>query len=458
MNLRKTLTISILAFFILALCGFSCQSPTAKKAEEFTLTIWGVYDNSDDLADIISGYESLHPNITVRYQKKVYDYYEKELYDAFAAGRGPDIFFIHNNWLPKYSDKIIPISNVSPPVFKPLQEEARKGCMRGTLNPPTQSFISAKEYYLSYVDVVNNDFVLDGKIYAVPLACDSLALYYNKKLFKKAKITGLPGIPKPPETWEDFKDAVEKLTVLDKKGNIKIAGAAIGTTKNINRSTDILTLLMLQSGTQMTDSMHTHATFNKSVGKYSPGQTALQFYVDFTNPAKRVYTWNPEMNYSIDAFYQESAAMMFNYSYHIQNVRAKAPKLDFGIAPIPQINGSEEDINFANYWGMTVNRESFHSSVAWDFIMFASKKENARNYSAKTKRPSARRDLIEEQKADEDLNVFASQILSAKSWYMVDEKSIESIFMEMIDAVVSDRKTSQEAINLAATQVSQLMR
>ena len=354
MNLKKILTISVLTFFILALCGFSCQSPTAKKAEEFSLVVWGVYDNSDDIADIISGYESLHPNITVQYQKKVYDDYQRELFSAFAADRGPDIFFMHNMWLPKYADKIIPLTAIVPPVFESLQEEARKGCMRGTINPPAQDFIGAKEYYTTYVDVASDDFVLDGQVYAVPLSCDSLALYYNKELFKKAKITDPPGIPNPPKTWEDFKDAVEKLTVLDKKGNIEKAGAAIGTTKNINRSTDILTLLMLQSGTQMTDSANTSATFNKSAGKYSPGETALQFYTDFANVSKRVYTWNPRMHYSIDSFYEGKAAMMFNYSYHIPTIKAKAAKLNFGVASIPQITGSEVDVNYANYWGFAV--------------------------------------------------------------------------------------------------------
>jgi len=285
-----------------------------------------------------------------------------------------------------------------------------------------------------------------------------VALYYNKELFKRAEITDPPGIPNPPKTWEDFKDDVEKLTVLDEKGNIKRAGATLGTAKNINRSTDILTLLMLQSGTQMTNSEHTRATFNQMVRNYYPGQTALQFYTDFANPAKRVYTWNPNMEYSIDAFYQGKAAMMFNYSYHIPTIRAKAPKLDFGVAPVPQIKGSGEDVNFANYWGLTVSRKSPNKPIAWDFIMFASQKENVRKYVKKTKRPSARRDLIEEQKSDEDLGVFAAQVLSAKSWYVVDQKSVETIFAEMIESVVLRRATPREAINLAAAQVSRLMR
>ncbi|RLG11440.1 hypothetical protein DRN69_07720, partial [Candidatus Pacearchaeota archaeon] len=85
-------------------------------------------------------------------------------------------------------------------------------------------------------------------------------------------------------------------------------------------------------------------------------------------------------------------------------------------------------------------------------------KENVRKYVKKTKRPSARRDLIEEQKSDEDLGVFAAQVLSAKSWYVVDQKSVETIFVEMIESVVLRRATPREAINLAAAQVSRLMR
>jgi multiple sugar transport system substrate-binding protein len=280
-------------------------------------------------------------------------------------------------------------------------------------------------------------------------------LYYNKDLFNTV------GIPEPPETWEEFKNAAERLTKIDQYGNIVRAGAAVGTAKNVNRSTDILSLLMLQSGAKMTNSNHTKAAFNQGIeigGKdYSPGLTALRFYTDFANVSKRVYTWNPRMHYSIDSFYEGKAAMMINYSYHIPTIKAKAAKLNFGIAPVPQIKGSEIDINYANYWANTASAWSAHPAECWDFILFIAQKENLEKYLAETNKPTARRDLVIKQIDDINLGVFTEQALTARSWWQVDDKTIETIFAEMIESVVLGRKSAGEALNLAVTQVDRLM-
>jgi len=73
------------------------------------------------------------------------------------------------------------------------------------------------------------------------------------------------GISQSPKTWEEFLAVVEKTIIKDDRDNIIQAGAALGTARNINRSTDILSLLMIQSGAQMIDSNNAKATFNQSV-------------------------------------------------------------------------------------------------------------------------------------------------------------------------------------------------
>jgi multiple sugar transport system substrate-binding protein len=430
--LKKILPLFLILIF-LSVSGFGCRDPHEK--EEITLTFWNLWDDSGQWRELIEAYEIANPNIKIKYYKKNVLEYEEELIDALAAGKGPDIFVINNSWMPRYFDKINPIS----------QE----------LITDSQKLITEREFKEQFVDVAYYDFVVDGKIYAVPFSVDTLALYYNKDFFNTV------GIPEPPKTWEEFKDAVERLTEIDEYGNITRAGAAIGTAKNVNRSIDILSLLMLQSGVQMTNPKNTAATFNQGVeieGKdYLPGLTALRFYVDFANASKRVYTWNPRMHYSIDSFYEGKAAMMFNYSYHIPTIKAKAAKLNFGVAPIPQISGSEVDVNYANYWANAVSSLSFHPTEAWDFILFVAEKENLEKYLAETGKPTARRDLVIKQIDDVYLGVFAEQALTAQSWQQVDEKRIESIFADMIESVVLGQTTAEEALNLAVVQVSRLM-
>ena len=399
-----------------------CKEDPFKKVE---LEFWGVFDDSDIYQPLIDDFNQEFKHITINYYKKNYETYEKDLLEAMASGRGPDIYMIYHTWVPRYEDKLYGLPS---------------------------NLMTLKEFQDSFVDVAYQDFVVDNYIAALPLSVDTLALYYNKDIFNTV------GIPQPPQTWEEFLDVVERITTKDSRDNIIRAGAALGTARNVNRSTDIISLLMLQSGAQMIDEDKTKAIFNQSAGGFNPGQRSFQFYVDFANPLKDVYTWNTRMHYSIDAFYEGSLAMMLNYSYNLPTIRARSPYLNFGVAPMPQISLEQGKVNYANYWGLTTSINSKSIDEAWQFIVWLTKKENAQKYLEASKKPTARRDLITWQRNDQDLGVFADQSLTARSWYQVDNLAIEQYLADMIESVVLGTATIKEAIDKTASQVSLLMK
>jgi multiple sugar transport system substrate-binding protein len=437
----KFLTIFSLTGFLIFSSGLSCTRQDRLPA--YTLVVWNLFDDSDAWKEMIESYvasvkaDQTKQPVKIEYYKKNfsgYRQYEEELNNAIAAGKGPDIFTIHNDWLPRYQSKISPM------------DDGAKG---------------AQSFSRRFVDAASDDFLVGAKIYAIPLSVDTMALYYNEDLLKNA------GIFDPPRTWDEFKDDVVRLTVFDKdKTTVIRAGAAIGADdKNVNRASDILSLLMMQSGSPMVDEEHKRTIFNeklrdKNENSYSIGGMAFQFYTDFANPAKTIYTWNPAMDYSIDAFYQARAAMMLNYSYNIPVVKAKAPKLKFSIAPMPQIAGATRPVNYANYWAMTVSIGSSRPKESWDFLSYISNPEISKKYLAKAGKPTAQKDLAEWQANGEDLNmaVFAKQSLTAKSWYQVDPITNESILNDAIKSVVLGRVTPEEASDLASSQITQTMR
>lgn len=394
------------------------------------LEIWGVFDEPSIFQELIADYQKKNKHITIEYKKKSFDDYENELIDAFASDRGPDIWMIQNTWLAKHKDKI------------------------KEMPPELLSFATFRE---NFVDVVEKDLTEEEKIYGLPLYVDTLALFYNKDLLNSA------GISSPPETWEELVDDLDELVTRNQFGEIERAGAALGTAENINRSTDILALLMLQNGTKMVSEDKKSANFNQSIllegGAYYPGEDALRFYTDFANPSKRTYTWNRQMPYSIDAFVEGKVAMMFNYSHHIATIKERAPYLNFDVAPMPQIEGREFDINYANYWAFTVSKKSQPNVIneAWKFIIYLTQKENANKYLEKAKKPTARRDLVEWQKDDLELGVFAKQSLTAQSWYQVRPSAIETILANAIKDVILGSATIKKAIQTAADQISLLM-
>ncbi|OGN08032.1 MAG: hypothetical protein A2750_00995 [Candidatus Yanofskybacteria bacterium RIFCSPHIGHO2_01_FULL_45_42] len=401
-----------------------------KQPAKVTLQLWGVFDERSAYSKAISDFKKQYPNINVTYTRQTAEDYEQKSLNAFAAGSGPDIWMIHNVWLPKHQDKLRP------------QPKSLKGYK---LKPITT--IQFKE---QFVDAAFKDLVSGGQIYALPLYVDTLALYYNKNLFNSV------GITRPPKIWKEVNADVEAVTRLDANGNIIQSAAALGTASNINRSTDILAALMLQSGVQMTNSDNTGAAFAKAVGQQNVGQIALEYYTDFTNPSKRTYTWNSGMHYSVDAFIEGSTAMMFNYSHQIPVIRQKAQRFDFGVAAFPQLDLTDQT-NYASYWAPAVPLASKHPNEAWLFINFLASKDPATNYLVATNRPAARRDLIEAQKTDDELGIFALQALSAKSWYQVDSSAVEKIFADMINDVNFKRRSVRDALVNAESRVNVLM-
>ncbi len=416
--------IVVIAVAVIIINPFKTTAPAP-----LTLEFWSVFDDSSVYQPLIAKYQQLYPNVTINYYKKDITSYEKDLLDALAAGRGPDIFSIQNTWLPKHKDK---------------------------LAPAPASLITPERFSEVFVDVASQDFIDGNSVYAFPLSVDSLALFYNKDLFNSAGLTGAP------KTWVDFNSAVEKLTKRDAKNNILQAGAALGTAKNINRSTDILMALMLQGGAKMVSDDKIRAAFQESVSSsggetFNPGKQALIFYTNFANPALKVYTWNALQHYSIDAFVEGQAATMLSYSYQVPTIRARSPHLNFGVAVLPQISSNSKKVTFANYWGQAVSQRSANQAAAWQFIAWLSSQANSREYLSATKKPTARRDLITEQAADAELSVFSQQALYASSWWEADNLAIEGIFADMIESVVAGRSAMDDALQRASAQVTVLM-
>lgn len=397
------------------------------------LELWGVYDTRQDFAKIVSAFQQSPfgaSGIRIDYRQFSYDDYEKALINALAAGTGPDLVMIHHTWLAKHIDKLVPMPDTS--------------------GSDKIKFMTPSEFQSQFVDVVYKDLTSKDKIYAVPLYVDTLGLYYNKDMFNTA------GITKPPKNWDEFNEDTELLTKFDSKGNIIQAGAALGTSRNINRSTDILGALMLQNGTKMTNDSNSNASFTRSVNQVRVGENALQYYTDFANAQKKVYAWNENQHYSIDAFIEGKVAMMFNYSHQIPVIRGRFDRLNFSVAPMPQF--SELDAkNYANYWAIGVSNKSKNPLIAWQFLNFLASKEGSLVYITETERPSARRDIIDMQRNDPRLGIFSVQALSAKSWFQIDNNAIDQIFADMIDDVNFKRQTVIAALRAAESKISTLM-
>lgn len=459
----KGLILFLLLIFLLT-SGLGCGIKNTTPPKTVTITYWRSWDDEDAFSEIIKRYNAVHPNIKIVYRKFRYDEYEQELLNALAEDRGPDIFSIPSTWIKGYQNKIEPLPESIKLSYLELQGSIKKELVQ---IERTDKTLTARELKNNFVDQVASDVLLkitdsktnavSEKIYGLPLYVDTLAMFYNKELFNNA------GIAEVPTVWNDkFLQNVKKLTKQNTKGEIIQSGVAMGGSTNIERSSDLLSALMMQNGAVMIDSGNT-VTFD-SIPKdyenqrYNPGLEALRFYTDFASPAKEIYCWNKSLDNSLKMFEQGRLAIMFGYSYHLPTLKAEAPKLNFAVAKLPQIYNSPRTINFANYYVETVSKKSKNINEAWDFIQFATRAEQAKLFLDKTKRPTALRSLIEQQLNDPNMAIFADQVLTAKSWYRGNNVlAAEKIINEMIDQAVEGQAELSDIIQLAARRVQQTL-
>ncbi len=411
-------TACFLVVVVTALVFFNMQP---SKNAPVQLTVWG-FDKSDAGGGLATAYSQFRPNVKINYVEVSRNDYENTLLGALASGQGPDIFPVHNRGLLK---KI------------------------NILSPAGTQF-TADQVQNLFPTEVSQDFVIGSgsataQIYALPLYLDTLSLIYNKDLFDQG------GVVNPPTTWEEFQADIAKLKNISSKGQITRAGAAIGgSEKTIGNAVDLLSALMLQTGVAM--SSEKTASFASETGF-----GAFNFYLQFANPSSPYYTWNDNHQKDADGFSAGNTAMIFGYTSDIQKIKTKNPFLRFGVAAIPQVNASNS-VNYADYWGLAVSKQSRQPSWAWDFVVFmATQPQIAGQYLSITGQPPALREIISQKINDPVLGVSAKQSLTARSWQQPDESRVNDIINNAIVSVLGNQSDSRKALTQAQDQISQLM-
>ncbi len=308
-----------LLFFILSL--FSKAAP-----QKVTLQYWGLWEDQAVMQPIITDFERQNPNIVVQYVKQDPSDYTRRLLTRIQNGTGPDIFRFQPSWLPMLE-----------PVLEPLP----------------QNVITTADFTKNYYPVFQQDLMKNGAIYGIPLDIDTLALFTNNDIFKKAN-------QQVPTNWTDFISVSRALTTKDASGKIKTAGAAVGTYNNILHAPDIMSLLFVQNGVNMANL----PSSSKNLAD------ALTFYTSFANGESSV--WDTTLDPSATAFAQGNLGMFFGYSWDIFTIKALNPTLNFSVYTVPHLPG--RNMTIASYWAEGVSLKSKYPKEALLFMNYLTQK------------------------------------------------------------------------------------
>ncbi len=394
--------------------------------ETVTLEYWGLWESEAIMQPIINEYQNANPNVKIVYTQKSFNQYETTLFTRLQQGAtsdspAPDIFRINNTWLTKF---------------------------QSYLSPLPSSIMSPSDYTKTFYSTCAEDFSgTDMSIYAIPLEIDGLALYYNKEMLSKI------GLSKPPEDWDTLIEVAKQLTVKDTGGNITVAGLGMGGSTNVKHSADILSLLFLQNGAQLTNS--TNNTIEISSQK---AVDALDFYTSFVTEHE---VWSNDLRSDLEMFYRGELAMMFGPSWRAFDIINSNPTIEFGVAPTPTLIGDE--VYYSMYWGEAVASSSENQVEAWKFIKYLSQKEQLREYHNNSIQiggrafgePYSRIDMA----TDLQSNVYIGSIIKMapkmKSWKMGEQSYIEAQLRTAINDVVVNEVESYVALKEAEDTINE---
>lgn len=462
--MKRKIFALFLIFSFLATSGFGCKGGSTQaqaQMKNITLEYWGVWNDSDDIAPLIAAYQKIHPNISINYKKFTYDEYKEQLLNAWAEDRGPDLFSINASTVPEYLSKLEPM-----PAQITMAYPVEQGTIKKEIVPvlQTKRTLSLSGLKSSFLDTVYKDVALDyenpttkqkeTRIFGLPFSVDTMVMFYNKDLLNNANIGELS------HYWNNqFQKDVKKLTKQNTQGEIIQSGVAMGGGNNIEKSSDIIAAIIMQVGGNIVSGQKTTMIEKAANKDYIPGIDAIRFYSDFSNPTKDVYSWNNKLDNSLKMFTEGRLAIMFGYNYHLPIIKSQAPKLNFGISPMPQVENSQAPKNVADYWVETVSKKSKYKNEAWDFINFAAvNKDAVKAHLAVSKKLAALRSLIEEQMNDNDLAPFAGQLLTAKTWYSgYNFKVADQALKDMMENIMNDPAQLEREVRLTDSKIKQTL-
>jgi len=390
-----------------------------------TVVVWGDMSSYDFSAVLNNANLNQDNNLQIKYVEKNPNTIESEFTEALATNSGPDLIILPLNkfWNNRNKILVIPYKSVSERTFK-------------------STFVEEGELYLGE----------DG-IYGLPLTIDPMVLYYNRDLLSKASFAN------PLSFWDEIYTASLKLTDKDPAGNIKQSIIALGEARNIPHHKDILSLFLLQAGTPITQFIRGELVpvisggFNQTV---APGDAALDFYTQFSNPAKPYYSWNRSLLSADTNFTSGDSVYYLGFASELRTLRNKNPTLNLGVAQVPQSRVSGKATTFAHMRAVSISRGAKNTSTALAAALKLVSKDAEYEFARQLLLPPPRRDLLSEEPTDAVLSIFYSSALISKGWVDPDNTASGQIFREMIESVTSGRARTSEAVSQANRELESL--
>src|SRR3989344_900629 len=417
--------IIIIVFIVLAIFGvlvFSGAIQIGGKGAAGSLgavVLWGTV-KEETIAPLLENFNNANPTFVVNYIQKSTDTFDQDLLEALASGTGPDLFFLTDDLAFHYANKIVTIPYQSYPLasFK-------------------NNFAGAGEVFLTSKGLL-----------AIPLFIDPLVMYYNRSMLDANSVVS------PPIFWDEFEKLVGVLTKKDETNKIVKSAIALGHFSNVVHAKDIISALFMQGGNPIISEKDGvfRSSLNTLNSKYNLG-SILKFYTDFADPNQSVYSWNKSFSNSDDAFSREDLAFYFGFASELQSLINRNPNQNFFVSSFPQVRGANLKLTAAHVTGIAILASSKNFNTAFLAANLLSVGDFVSKLATALGVAPARRDLLSIKPVDSFSPTFYNSALYARSWLDPSPKDSYDIFRRMVDGVLSNNMTPQNAISDASSKL-----
>jgi multiple sugar transport system substrate-binding protein len=386
-----------------------------------TITYWQYfYQTKVELMDeLIADFEAKNPGIKVEHVHFPYENYNQKVASSVPVGTGPDVLNLFYGWLPMYV----------------------KG---GYLQPLPASEFGADYFKNNFYSFVEESVKFNNQYYSVPTAVRTLALVWNKKLFREAGLDP----EKPPKTLDELVEYAKKLTKYDAQGNIIISG--FGLLPAGQGHSWIREVLIRQFGGVPYSSDGRKVTYNSTPA----GEAALKWYTDRSIVDKvGAPGFTPDDGV---AFRNNLIAMNIEGSFRIATFQA-ASELEWGAAELPVHNGIKS--NYASFWTNSIAEGVTGDKLAASikFLKYLASPEVQAKWLEKIGELPANPKLAAQQNNLPYVSPFLKGLEYAHATIFVDEKGQREIVTGMVDQVILNKTAPKTVIEEAAKQEQKII-
>ena len=344
--MKKIMSLVLILALVLSLgaCGSKEAAPSADSGDKTAaqepvelefIQWWTTEGGGEFLEDLVKRFEEANPGITVKLTSMPFGEIRTQVVASQATGMTPYLIGMNPPWTREFYDMGI---------MAPLDD----------LMAADPFFKKDNYFQASFTPI-------EGHTYLAPVNSMAFFLFYNKTMFKEAGI-------EPPTTWDELVEAAKALTVPEKNQY----GITMSMSEQEASNGAILSLyplLYAQNGRTLVDGKYTVETEGM--------ENAMKLLETLSKNGSILPGTTTRSEFQIiEEFAAGNVGMVISHNGHINTVTNRDPNLEFGIVPLPSVDGKGTVELRHHGWDIGIAANSQHKEEAWKFISFLLNAEN----------------------------------------------------------------------------------